>query len=271
MTRMLVTAARCPLMRAPSPTCEQVDELLLGWEAEALERAAPGWYRVRSAYGYEGFAPAAALRACPDGSAGFAALPKRVVTAPFCILLAESKVQSWPVAEAPRGALLAPLTAPDGDGWIKAALPDGREGCTKCGCLGERDRQNLPEAEFRRGVAGAALSYLDAPYRWGGKSPQGIDCSGLAFMAYWLNGVTIFRDARMEEGFPVREIPRAQAGVGDLLYFPGHVAVYLGDGKYVHSTARNGSDGVVINSLNPADAGYREDLAQSLTAVGSIF
>lgn len=58
---------------------------------------------------------------------------------------------------------------------------------------------------------------------------------------------------------------------GDLLYFPGHTAMYLGEGRYIHSTARCGSDGVVINSLRPEDPDYREDLDKGMTAVGSIF
>ena len=49
------------------------------------------------------------------------------------------------------------------------------------------------------------------------------------------------------------------------------MALYLGEGKYLHSTAKNGSDGVVINSLNPADPDYRADLDQGMTAVGTIF
>ena len=49
------------------------------------------------------------------------------------------------------------------------------------------------------------------------------------------------------------------------------LALYLGEGKYIHSTARNGSDGVVINSLNPGDPDYREDLDKGMTAAGSIF
>ena len=58
---------------------------------------------------------------------------------------------------------------------------------------------------------------------------------------------------------------------GDLIYFPGYIAMYTGDGEYIHSTAREGSDGVVINSLDRRSARYREDLAQSICAVGSIF
>ena len=270
MRQTVVTAARCPLMAGPAAESEQLDELLLGWSAEILEEAAPGWYRVCSTYGYEGYAPAAAFCAGPEQAAAFTALPKAVVRAAYCSILAEPSVRSWPVAEATRGALVVPLSRPDAEDWIKVALPNGADGYTKSCYLSEYYKKpDLPEAQFRRAVADAALSYLGSSYRWGGKSPLGIDCSGLAFMAYWLNGATIFRDARIEPGFPVREIPRSSVKRGDLLYFPGHVAVYLEDGRYVHSTARAG--GVVINSLDPAACGYRADLAQNLISVGSIF
>ena len=45
----------------------------------------------------------------------------------------------------------------------------------------------------------------------------------------------------------------------DLLYWPGHVAIYIGGGRYIHSTGASG--GVVLNSLNPDHDDYREDLA----------
>lgn len=272
MNHTVVTATRCPLMREPARQSEQVDELLLGWGAEILERAAPGWYRVRSDYGYEGFAPAAALCADQGRAAAFSSLPLETVLRGFCALLAEPRVQSWPVAQVTRGALVAPLGPADRNGWVAAALPDGGVGYIRRGCLKPRPAAPCPEeAAFRRAVAETALSYLGSSYRWGGKSPLGVDCSGLAFMAYWLNGVTIFRDARIEPGFPVGPITPSQLKQGDLLYFPGHMAVYLGEGEYVHATAREGSDGVVLNSLDPAAPHYRADLAGSITAMGSIF
>ena len=86
-----------------------------------------------------------------------------------------------------------------------------------------------------------------------------------------LNGVYIYRDARLMPGFPVRQIPYDNIKEGDLLYFPGHIAMYIGEGDYIHSTARPGSDGVVINSLNPAADNYRCDLAESIYAAGSVF
>ena len=84
-------------------------------------------------------------------------------------------------------------------------------------------------------------------------------------------GIIIYRDAKIKEGFPVHEIPFSQIQPADLLYFPGHIALYLGNGKYIHSTGSPKSFGCVTNSLNPEDVDYRADLAESLLAVGSVF
>lgn len=56
--------------------------------------------------------------------------------------------------------------------------------------------------------------------------------------------------------------------LGDLLYWPGHVAMYIGDEKYIHSTGASG--GVVINSINPEHDDYREDLAD-IKEIGTVF
>ena len=127
------------------------------------------------------------------------------------------------------------------------------------------------EAAFRDAVAAQAKKYLGTEYRWGGKSGRGIDCSGLVSSAYMQCGVLIYRDAKLVEGWPMHEIPFEKKQRGDALYFPGHIALYLGEGRYIHSTGAAVSGGVVINSLDPADPLYREDLVKSLYAVGSIF
>ena len=56
---------------------------------------------------------------------------------------------------------------------------------------------------------------------------------------------------------------------GDAIFFPGHVAMYLGDNRYCHSTAK--SSGFDINSLDPSDSDYREDLHRKITGVASYF
>ena len=127
------------------------------------------------------------------------------------------------------------------------------------------------EEAFRDAVCAQAKKYLGTEYRWGGKSGRGIDCSGLVSSAYMQCGVLIYRDARIVEGWPMHQIPFADKKRGDALYFPGHIALYLGDGRYIHSTGASASGGVVINSLDPADPLYREDLVKSLYAGGSVF
>ena len=127
------------------------------------------------------------------------------------------------------------------------------------------------EEVFRAAVCEQAKKYMGTEYRWGGKSGRGIDCSGLVSSAYMQCGVLIYRDASIVEGWPMHQIPFADKKRGDALYFPGHIALYLGEGRYIHSTGASASGGVVINSLDPADPLYREDLVKSLYAVGSVF
>lgn len=127
------------------------------------------------------------------------------------------------------------------------------------------------EALLREKLVETALTYLGTEYRWGGKTTDGIDCSGLVSAAYMQNGLLIYRDARIVDGWPVKEIDRANIQAGDLLYFPGHVAMYIGKGRYVHATGAATSGGVVINSLVPGDPLYRQDLFDAITACGSVF
>ena len=88
-----------------------------------------------------------------------------------------------------------------------------------------------------------ALTAVGTPYRWGGESPaSGVDCSGLVRWAYARVGVELPHNsyALYSEGRPVRE---ARMEVGDILFFGGlgHVGLYLGNGRMVHSpqTGRN--------------------------------
>ena len=270
--RAVVCVPICPLHVRPQADAPLADEALCGWPLELLEQPCPGWFRVRTRYRYEGFAPAWALTVGEGGAARWAEREKRLVWKAAADVLDRPAVQGCVMTTLLRGCLAAPLGEAE-EGWQELALPDGRTGYTKRDFLEEYYETAPPidPAALRRRVADAALAYLGVQYRWGGKSSLGLDCSGLTFMAWFANGVLLYRDAQIVPGFPVREIPRETMDVADLLFFPGHVALYLGGGRYLHSTARAGSSGVVINSLDPLAPDYRSDLAQSLTAVGSVF
>src|SRR5437879_135452 len=86
-------------------------------------------------------------------------------------------------------------------------------------------------------VAAAAL-YLGCPYLWGGRSWLGIDCSGLVQSAFRDVAVTVPRDTDMQRetiGDPVPVGREAELRHGDLLYLPGHVLIYAGDGAVIHA------------------------------------
>lgn len=258
------------LWSAPKEGAERVDEALCGTGAEILESSG-AYRRIRTAYQYEGWVLERALEPLVSPK-NWEDANKVVVRALFADVQVAPSVRTPCLCTLPRGALVCRENTA-ADGWQGVALPDGRPGFLPAAALCELPHgiAGQSQARFRNSVVRTALSYLGVPYRWGGKTPAGIDCSGLCFMAYQLNGVTIFRDARIEPGFPIHQIPFRRAGPGDLLYFPGHVAMLIGGGRYVHATAGNGCHGVVVNSLNARSREYRADLPAKLLAVGSLF
>jgi len=271
--KAIIATPTCPLTEKPEATRTIVDEVLFGTVVEVTKQYDSSFWRVRTPYGYEGYAVTTRLIAEEDMVAWWEGLPKRVVLYKnFCDVLMEPDFRSWTRVVLPMGSVIA-VGENVLDGWQGVLLPTGQEGYSRASWLDTwyTSPIDLPEDQLRDRLARTALRYLGTQYHWGGKSPLGIDCSGLVSMAYLLNGIAIYRDSIIMDGFPIHEIDPANMKKGDLLYFPGHVAMYLGDQRFIHATGREGSDGVVINSLDPQAPDYRSDLATSLSAVGSLF
>jgi cell wall-associated NlpC family hydrolase len=86
---------------------------------------------------------------------------------------------------------------------------------------------------------------------------RGIDCSGLVHMAYRRTGRLVPRDADQQEA-AATPIDESDARAGDLVCFgePGHadhIAFWLGDGRILHATGRDGVDAVVEEPLANVD------------------
>ena len=275
---------------------EIADEVFMGWALvitpEQKEKSGVVYRRVITHYGYDGFIQIEAFRDSDESE-----LINRDSNAEICVvqrafsdLLSQARVQGSIILTMSRGSFVK-VISDEGNGYCLAETADGTRGYIPIIALEKRVdsdgylyakekngyflRQHISEVmnekRFREKVVETAKSYLGTQYRWGGKSAAGIDCSGLTFMSYMLNGVLIYRDAQIESEYPVHEITIEDIKKGDLIYFKGHIAMYLGNQKYIHCTGHKNSFGCVINSLNPNDPDYRQDLAEGILAVGSIF
>ena len=152
-------------------------------------------------------------------------------------------------------------------GFSKLQYPDGR-----AAYVPDEDVMNYelwlasrdPSAEK---IIETAFRFMGRPYLWGGTSGKGVDCSGFTKTVFYLNGLLLPRDAsqQVHVGVPV-ETDTTLAGLqpGDLLFFGRkatedkpekitHVAIYLGEGKIIHSS------GIVkVESLRRADPDFTE-------------
>jgi gamma-D-glutamyl-L-lysine dipeptidyl-peptidase len=128
-------------------------------------------------------------------------------------------------------------TAYDYPGWVRVEALAGRPAPD---WLVERDGDPVEEAR----------AYLGCPYEWGGLTERGIDCSGLVHMAYRRLGRLVPRDADQQEtaGTPV---PETELRRGDLVCYGDHIAFWLGGGRILHATGREGVRAVVEEEHPP--------------------
>jgi cell wall-associated NlpC family hydrolase len=97
-------------------------------------------------------------------------------------------------------------------------------------------------------VVKIAAQELGTPYRYGGMSSSGFDCSGLVAYVYGKVGVTLPHNAAAQYAYG-RAVSRANLRPGDLVFFHGlgHVGLYIGRGKIIH--APQSGERVEVQSL----------------------
>ncbi|WP_207533597.1 C40 family peptidase [Desertivirga arenae] len=129
------------------------------------------------------------------------------------------------------------------------------------------DPDNLAKDYFSQimGIAASATSnvklyqfvydWLGTPYRLGGDTEKGIDCSGFAYQLYDKVFNTVIGNNSRNIFSMVNPVNKEELKEGDLVFFKinsksiSHVGVYLGDDKFAHASS---SRGVMISNLNEA-------------------
>jgi len=273
--KAIIISDICPLYVGTSSQSELADEPLHGMVVETVSGVSDGYQRVRTHYRYEGFAEPANLLFDESRVGYWENAPKWTVWALYLDVKAKPDVRAGNMANCPRGGLLERLDSDEilEDGYIEVGLPDGRRGFARRAGVEPQiaSWSRSDETRLRAELVRTAKTYMGAQYRWGGKTPLGIDCSGLTSMTYLLHGIHIYRDADLRPGFDMKEIPFEQKQPGDLLFFKGHVVMYIGNDEYIHSTAYREAVGVVINSFDPDSPLYRGGLMEKFLKAGSAF
>jgi cell wall-associated NlpC family hydrolase len=106
---------------------------------------------------------------------------------------------------------------------------------------------------FREKLLLEVIKYIDAPYKYGGNTDKGIDCS--AFTKHILSAFSVDLPRTAKEQFAAgASVGENELKFGDLVFFdtskrsyPGHVGIYLGNREFIHSSR---TLGVTISSLD---------------------
>ena len=237
--RVVVPVA--PLRREPYAGAALDTEALYGEAVTVFEDDAEGWSWVQLAGdGYVGYMPTAALWTSGPP-------PTHRVKTGRTFLFPGPDIKLPPMEGLCFGSRVA------------VRRMDGRFAFTERGAIfaGHLEPLDAREADFVE-VAGR---FLGVPYLWGGRSALGLDCSGLVQTALAACGIAAPRDSDQQEAALGGLLPLdGPFQRGDLLFWPGHVAIVAAPDTLLHANAHHMM--VASEPLGPA--------LQRIAAAGSL-
>ncbi len=242
---------------------EMVTQSVMGMPLRVLEKGE--WWRVQTPDGYIAYVPSSSVvEKTADEMKAWRQAKRFVVTS-----LYQTRAYTTPTADGPRDVVSdlvngSIVTAVGGapkveNNRLHIELPDGRTGYVSVADIAPIEEWAGQNFNADR-ILDVAYSMEGTPYLWGGTSTKALDCSGLAKVSYYANGIILMRDASQQAltGTRIEAADWRTCRPGDLLFFGNaktkkvtHVAIYDHDGNYVHSSGR-----VKRNSVDPDSPSY---------------
>ncbi len=229
MAFAVCTVSIMPLRAVSDDRSEMVSQILFGETLEVLEQS-PNWAYVRISYdNYQGWVDPKQFTIIDDQEMN------RISTSPM--FYSNDLVQ---VVSSKNNKQMIPLLM----GSHMPALIQNKFKIADQEYTYEGSSVISNIKPKRKTIIENAMTFINAPYLWGGKSPFGIDCSGLTQTVYKLSGIKLDRDASLQakQGDTVNFITDAK--VGDLAFFDNndgniiHVGILLGDNKILHASGK---------------------------------
>ncbi len=253
------------LRTKPGHASEMASQALLGTQVDILQRS-KGEYRVRTPEGYISWVPTSSVVAMSSPELQkWKAQRKIIYISDFGKSLSKPDPKSVRVSDLVYGNILA--LQKETTQYYEIAYPDGRIGYVPKSEATDLNTWIKSRSLTADNVLSSAQSMLGLPYLWGGTSVKGVDCSGFTKTAFFMNGYVIPRDASQQVlvGDPVDILDQEghfdpskalkNLKPADLLFFAAgkanspnarvtHVALYIGNGEFIHSAGT-----VRINSI----------------------
>ena len=265
----LVSISVACLRGEPRSGAELVSQAIMGTPVKVLE-CDGGMSRVQTPDGYISYVTDSSLQFLSDNEFSAWKKARRMVVTANLSMAYENPEEN--IDAAVSDLLLGNIVEYKGEngGFFFVSLPDGRTGYVKktdVKDFSEWAKQNFDMQTIER----SARRMMGTPYLWGGMSAKMADCSGFVRTAYFSNGIILQRDASQQALTGKKVDPKKwhpEREHCDLLFIGTksgkvtHVAMYIGNSKYIHSSGR-----VKINSMDSSADDYLDYVFLSMSRI----
>ena len=240
---MRCSAPKAMLRKHSGKDHEAISELLHGEDFHVLDIAGDWAWGYCGHDGYVGYVPVHALQHEKKTP-----VPTHLIFARAALIFIEPDFKSGVMKRLPMGARIACGEASECGNFLK----------TGKGFVHVRHVQPIGTKvvfDGTNGTAALAEQLVGAPYLWGGRSGDGLDCSGLIQMILMLTGVDAPRDSDQQLAALGEEIAEGEAlRRGDLVFFPDHVGLMIDNERIIHANSHMMQ--VAIESLDDVVARF---------------